>query len=211
LKHAGQAWRQEADAVTGHDFLSASLGRVSPSGLVNGERNEGAVYGGMAADPPDFAVDVLSRWGHDQGRLASPQATRLLLGAEGGGSHGSRPRLWKAQLQSQRSDVTGRSLTGCPYPPGCSKWTPLAHRLCRHLSITWAGQPLRTRETMLSLIRGPTTQTGLQVSAHGLEGLFETRKKVSDAVMKTLHCVRHTTCPRWNYPIRPRLDSAPTR
>lgn len=175
------------------------------------ERHEGAVDVGLSADTPEFAVEAISRWWQAHGRSAYPQATRLLILADGGGSNGYRPRLWKAQLQSHLSDVTGLSLTVCHDPPGCSQWNPIEHRLFSHISINWAGQPLRTLETMLSLIRGTTTHTGLKVSAHVLEGLFETRKKVSDAVMKTLNCVRHTTCPRWNYTIRPRLDSASTR
>lgn len=210
FKNAGQAWRQEADAVNVHDFLSDSLGRVSPYGLFDVQRNEGAVSLGLSADTPEFAVEAISRWWQDHGHLAYPQATRLLILADAGGSNGYRPRLWKAQLQSQLSDVRGLSLTVCHYPTGCSKWNPIEHRLFSHISLNWAGQPLRTLETMRSLIRGTTTQTGLKVSAHVLEGLFETGKKVSDAVMRTLNLTRHAICPQWNYTIRPRLDHAPS-
>ena len=99
----------------------------------------------------------------------------------------------------------------CHYPTGCSKWNPIEHRLFSQISLNWAGQPLRTCETMLGLIRGTTTQTGLQVSAHLLGGLFETGKKVSDAAMKRLKMTRHAVCPRWNYTIRPRLEQALVR
>lgn len=209
FKNAGQAWRQEVDAVNVHDFLSDSQGRVSPYGLFDVQRNEGAVYVGLSADTPEFAVQAIARWWHDHGAHVYPQATRLLILADGGGSNGYRPRLWKEQLQSQLSDALGLSLTVCHYPTGCSKWNPIEHRLFSQISINWAGQPLRTLETMLGLIRGTTTQTGLQVSAHLLEGLFETGKKVSDVVMKTLNLTRHAICPRWNYTIRPRFDHAP--
>lgn len=208
FKNAGQAWRQEAEAVNVHDFLSDSLGRVSPYGIFDVERNKGAIYVGLSADTPEFAVEAISRWWQDHGRQAYPQATRLLILADAGGSNGYRPRLWKAQLQSHLSDAMGLSITVCHYPTGCSKWNPIEHRLFSHISINWAGKPLRTFETMLSLIRGTTTQTGLEVSAHLLEGLFETGKKVSDAVMKTLNITRHTICPRWNYTIRPRFENA---
>lgn len=211
FKNAGQAWRQEAETVNVHDFLSDSLGRVSPYGVYDVQRNEGAVYVGLSADTPEFAVAAILRWWHDHGHPAYPHATRLLILADGGGSNGHRPRLWKDQLQSQLSDGVGLSLTVCHYPTGCSKWNPIEHRLFSQISLNWAGQPLRTCETMLGLIRGTTTQTGLQVSAHLLEGLFETGKKVSDSAMKRLKMTRHAVCPRWNYTIRPRLDQASVR
>lgn len=206
FKNAGQAWRQDADTVNVHDFLSDADGRVAPYGIFDIQRNEGAVYVGLSADTPEFAVAAISRWWQEQGRCVYAQATRLLILADGGGSNGHRPRLWKEQLQSQLSDVTGLSLTVCHYPPGCSKWNPVEHRLFSHISINWTGRPLRTLETMLKWLRGTTTQTGLRVSAHVLEGLFQTGKKVSDALMKTLNLTRHATCPQWNYTIRPRLD-----
>ena len=103
----------------------------------------------------------------------------------------------------------GLSLTVCPYPTGCSKWNPIEQRLFSQLSINWAGKPVRTFETMLGLIRGTTTQTGLKVSAHLLEGLFETGKKVSNAVMKMLNITRQAICPQWNYTMRPRLGHTP--
>ena len=211
FKNAGQAWRQEAETVNVHDFLSDSLGRVSPYGVYDVQRNEGAVYVGVSADTPEFAVAAILRWWHDHGYPAYPHATRLLILADGGGSNGHRPRLWKDQLQSQLSDGVGLSLTVCHYPTGCSKWNPIEHRLFSQISLNWAGQPLRTCETMLGLIRGTTTQTGLQVSAHLLGGLFETGKKVSDAAMKRLKMTRHAVCPRWNYTIRPRLEQALVR
>jgi len=211
FKNAGPAWRKEAEAVNVHDFLSDSLGRVSPYGIFDVQRNEGAVYVGLSADTPEFAVEALTRWWQDHGHPAYPQATRLLILADAGGSNGYRPRLWKEQLQSHLSDVVGLSLTVCHYPTGCSKWNPIEHRLFSQISLNWVGQPLRSFETMLGLIRGTTTQTGLTVSAHLLEGLFETGKKVSDTVMKTLHMTRHAICPQWNYTIRPRLDHPPVR
>ena len=209
FKNAGQAWKQEAEAVNVHDFLSDSLGRVSPYGIFDVQRNEGAVYVGLSADTPAFAVEAISRWWQDHGHPGYPQATRLLILADAGGSNGYRPRLWKAQLQRQLSDVVSLRITVCHYPTGCSKWNPIEHRLFSHISINWAGQPLRTVETMLSLLRGTTTQTGLKVSAHMLEGLFETGKKVSEAVMKTLNLTRHAICPRWNYTIHPCFDRVP--
>ncbi|HEY5868346.1 MAG TPA: ISAzo13 family transposase [Candidatus Tectomicrobia bacterium] len=210
FKNAGQAWCQEAEAVTVHDFLSDAVGRGTPYGILDVQRNEGAVYVGTSADTPEFAVEAIARWGHDHGPTTYPEATDLWILADAGGSNGCRPRLWKAQVQSHLSDALGLSVTVCHYPTGCSKWNPIEHRLFSQISINWAGKPLRTFATMLGFIRGTTTHTGLTVSAHLLEGIFETGKKVSDAVTKTLHMTRHAICPQWNYTMHPRLGQTLT-
>ena len=142
------------------------------------------------------------------GRVAYPDASELLILADAGGSNGYRPRLWKEQLQNQLSDRLGLTVTVCHYPTGCSKWNPIEHRLFSQISINWAGQPLRTLETMLGYLRNTTTTTGLRVTASLIEGMYETGKKVSDAVMQTLTLEHHDVCPQWNYTIHPRLDSA---
>lgn len=210
FKNAGQAWSQEAEAVNVHDFLSEALGRGVPYGIYDVQRNSGVVYVGQSADTAEFAVQALRRWWQDDGYHAYPKATKLLILADAGGSNGCRPRLWKAQLQSQLSDALGLIITVCHYPTGCSKWNPIEHRLFSQISINWAGQPLRTFETMVNLIRGTRTRTGLQVSAHLLEGIFETGKRVTAALMKTLNMTRHAICPQWNYTIRPRLGQLST-
>ena len=210
FKNAGQAWCQEAEVVNVHDFLSDALGRGTPYGIFDVQRNEGAVYVGTSADTPEFAVEAIARWWHDHGHATYPEATALLILADAGGSNGCRPRLWKAQVQSHLSDALGLSVTVCHYPTGCSKWNPIEHRLFSQISLNWAGKPLRTFETMLGFIRGTTTQTGLTVSAHLLEGIFETGKKVSDAVTQTLNMTRHAICPQWNYTMHPRLGQTLT-
>jgi len=210
FKNAGQAWSQDAEVVNGHDFPQDALGRAVPYGLYDLRHNRGTVYVGASADTPQFAVDAIARWWDTKGCGAFPQADELLILADAGGSNGCRPRQWKHQLQEQVSDRFGLTVTVCHYPTGCSKWNPIEHRLFSQISINWAGQPLRTFETMLSLIRGTSTRTGLTVSAHLLEGVFETGKKVTDAVMKTLNMARHAICPQWNYTIRPRLAQAPS-
>lgn len=208
FKNAGQAWCQQAQAVNVHDFLSEALGRGVPYGIYDVQRNQGTVYVGQSADTAEFAVQAIGRWWQDDGQPAYPKATKLLILADAGGSNGCRSRLWKEQMQSQLSDTLGLAITVCHYPTGCSKWNPIEHRLFSQISINWAGQPLRSFETMLGLIRGTRTRTGLTVSAHLLEGVFETGKRVTDAVMKTLNITRHAICPQWNYTFRPRLGQA---
>lgn len=207
-KNAGQAWCQQPEEVNVHDFLTDARGRAVPYGLYDLRRHEGAVYVGASADTPEFAVTALARWWEDRGRLVYPQATHLLILAAAGGSNGYRPRLWKEQRQSQLSDRLGVTVTVGHYPTGCSKWNPIEHRLFSQISINWAGKPLRTFDTLRGYLRDTTTTTGLKVTAQLLEGIYQTGKKVADAVMKTLNVEPHAVCPQWNYTIRPRVNGA---
>ena len=169
------------------------------------QRHVGAVYVGASADTPAFAVMAMAHWWEDIGGPPYPQAKDLLSLAEAGGSHGCRPRRWKAQLQRQLCDRLGLSVTVCHDPTGGSKWNPIEHRLFSQISLNWAGQPLRTWETLLSSWRGTTTATGLRVTASLLEDVYETGQRVADAVMKTLQVEHDVLCPQWNDTIRPRL------
>jgi hypothetical protein len=204
FKNAGQAWSQVAEAVNVHDFPQEALGRAVPYGIYDLIHNRGTVYVGSSADTPQFAVDVLARWWETEGRAAFPQADQILILADAGGSNGCRPRLWKQQLQEQLSDHLGLTITVCHYPTGCSKWNPIEHRLFSHISLNWAGKPLRSWELLLGYIRGTTTTTGLVVEAFRQVGVYATGQTVSDAEMAALNLTRHDVCPSWNYTIRPR-------
>jgi Rhodopirellula transposase DDE domain len=205
FKNAGQTWCQRPIEVNVHDFPSDALGRAVPDGSYDVQRHVGAVYVGASAATPELAVMAIAHWWEDIGGSTDPQAKDLLILADAGGSHGCRPRLWTEPLQRQLCDRLGLSVTVCHYPPGCSKWNPSEPRLFSHMSLHWAGQPLRTLETMLSYVRGTTTATGLRVTASLLEDVYETGKRVADAVMKTLQVEHDVVCPQWNYTIRPRL------
>jgi hypothetical protein len=204
FKNAGQAWGQEAEAVNVHDFLNDAVGRAVPYGIYDLTHNRGTVYVGTSADTPQFAVDAIASWWESSGRLAFPQADHLLILADAGGSNGCRPRLWKQQLQYQVSDRFGLKVTVCHYPTGCSKWNPIEHRLFSHISLNWAGKPLRSWEIMLAYLRGTTTSTGLEVQALLWQSVYATGQSVSDTDMQTLNLERHLVCPNWNYTIRPR-------
>lgn len=209
FKNAGQAWNREAEAVNVHDFPQDALGRAVPYGIYDVINNRGTVYVGSSADTPRFAVDAITRWWADNGRAVFPQAAEVLILADAGGSNGYRSRVWKQQLQEQLSDRHGLTVTVCHYPTGCSKWNPIEHRLFSHISLNWAGHPLRTWDTLLAYARGTTTDTGLEVQAFLQDRLYENGQSVSNAEMKTLNLERHTVCPQWNYTIRSRSDSAP--
>ncbi len=208
FKNAGHAWGQAAEVVNVHDFPHAAVGRAVPYGIYDLTHNHGMVYLGASGDTPQFAVAAIARWWEERGREVFPQAAQLLILADAGGSNGCRPRLWKQQLQEHLSDRLGMTVTVCHYPTGCSKWNPIEHRLFSHISMNWAGKPLRTWDLMLGYIRGTTTTTGLVVDAFRLDGSYATGHRVSDDEMQTLNLTRHDICPTWNYTIRPRPSSA---
>lgn len=208
FKNAGRAWSREAEAVNVHDFVQQGLGRAVPYGVYDVTHNRGTVYVGSSGDTAQFAVEALARWWQTEGHLTFPQADHLLLLADGGGSNGCRSRLWKQQLQERLCDALGVTVTVCHYPTGCSKWNPIEHRLFGPISLNWVGQPLRTWETMLALIRGTTTATGLEVHAVRCEGVYDTGRRVSDAEMAALNLTAHSVCPVWNYTLRPRSQAS---
>jgi len=204
FRNPGQEWCQEATAVNDHDFEQDALGKAVPYGIYDLTHNHGYVYVGQSADTPQFAVEAIVRWWREIGSSLYPNADKILILSDAGGSNGCRPRLWKQQLQEQLADQLGLEITVCHYPTGASKWNPIEHRLFGPISINWAGKPLRTFEFMLACIRGTSTTTGLQVEAFLVEKVYAKGIKVTKEVMQTLQIVWHSVCPRWNYTIMPR-------
>jgi hypothetical protein len=204
FKNAGRTWAKQPESVNTYDFIQDAQCRATPYGLYDLGRNRGAVGLGISADTAEFAVDCLARWWDRTGRQSYPQAHRLLLLADGGGSNGYRSRLFKRQLQ-RWADHSGVAVTVGHYPRGASKWNPVEHRLFSHVSQNWAGVPLRSLDTMLACLRGTRTATGLQVDAWLMDKSYPTKLKVSDAEMKALNLQRHETCPDWNYTLRPHI------
>jgi len=207
FKNPGVAWQQQPEAVNMYDFIHDAQCRATPYAVFDPNRNRGTVAVGTSADTAQFAVDNISRWWRREGRQAYPHATELLVLADGGGSNGHRSRLFKLALQ-QFVDRYDLAVTVCHYPTGASKWNPVEHRLLNHISLNWAGQPLRSLDTMLEYIRGTTTATGLRVRASLNNKVYPTNVKVSDAQMKALNLQRLTTCPQWSYVIRPTSQGA---
>jgi hypothetical protein len=209
FKNAGRVWSQAAEAVNAHDFRQDSVGRAVPYGIYDLTHNRGTVYVGQSADTPRFAVELLARWWVDEGQAAFPEASELLILADGGGSNSARSRVWKQQLQEQLCDRYGLAVTVCHYPTGCSKWNPIEHRLFGPISLNWAGHPLATWDTLLGYLQGTTTATGLTVRAALHDGVYQTGERVSDADMAALNLTRHAVCPTWNYTLRPRSTVSP--
>jgi hypothetical protein len=207
FQQRGRRWCQEADAVNTHDFKTDASAQAVPYGLYVLNQNRGYVRVGVSANTAEFAVDTIVSWWQADGQRDFPQAERLLILADSGGSNGSRPRLWKARLQSRLVDRFGLSVTVCHYPTGASHYNPVEHRLFGPISVNWAGQPLRSLPLLLVCIRGTKTETGLQVKASVNRKQYRTKIKVSDQEMKSLNWKRHKVCPSWNYTIKPHQRS----
>jgi hypothetical protein len=209
FKNAGQTWCQEPEHVNVHDFPSDALGRAVPYGIYDLQHNRGAVYVGNSADTPQFAVAAIAQWWQHEGQALFPGQQELLILADAGGSNSCRARDWKRQLQTQLCDRWGLTVTVCHYPTGCSKWNPIEHRLFNHISINWAGKPLRDWDVLLACIQGTTTTTGLRVQAFRLEGEYPKGQRVSDDEMAQLNLEHDSVCSTWNYTIRPRSAVVP--
>ena len=204
FKNAGQVWCQEPEAVNIHDFLQDASGRAVPYGVYDPWHNLGYVVVGNSRETAEFAVDAVVEWWENPQRPHFPDETRLLILCDGGGSNGYRSRLWKHCLQDQLADALQIEVVVCHYPTGASKWNPIEHRLFSAISINWAGQPLRTFQTMLEYIRHTTNATGLRVQATLMDKVYQTGIQVSDQVMQTLNIEQSWLCPQWNYIIKPR-------
>ncbi len=203
FQQRGQVWCEQAPAVNMHDFPSEALGKAVPYGIYDVQANQGYVYVGQSADTPQFAVDNMVRWWLQAGRERYPQATDLLILADGGGSNGYRARCFKHYLQLNLADPFDLIVTVAHYPPGASKWNPIEHRLFSQISATWAGTPLTSFELALDGIRRTTTSSGLTVHATLVNTLYEKGLTVSDQQMAALDIELHRTCPQWNYTIYP--------
>jgi hypothetical protein len=202
FKNPGRTWRQEAGRVNDHDFPSDATGRATPYGVYDPERNAGHVCVTTSRDTADFAVDAIEDW-WSENRVHYPNAKRLLIEADSGGSNGARSRRYKKRLQDF-ADASGLEITVCHYPTGTSKWNPIEHRLFSQISATWAGYVLSSVLILLGFLRRTTTTTGLTVTATQMEKTYTTGVKVSKAEFQALQLTRHDVCPQWNYTIRPR-------
>lgn len=185
-----------------HDFPSDAICKVVPYGFYDVTNNRGFVAVGTASDTPAFAVDSLALWWECEGRHQWPGAGELLLLADAGGSNSARSRVYKVRLQ-EWCDRTGIAVTVAHYPTGASKHNPIEHRLFCQISRNWQGVPLRSVAVVLSRIRGTTTSRGLSTDAELLWGDYARGDKVSDAELRSVSLDRASTCPAWNYTIRP--------
>jgi transposase len=205
FKNPGREWQPQGvpEHVRVYDFPIKGLGRATPYGVYDLGRNTGWVNVGIDHDTAAFAVESLRRWWHGSGRQQYPEATRLLISADGGGSNGSRVRLWKWELQ-QLADETGLAITVCHLPPGTSKWNKIEHRLFAWISQNWRGKPLVSYAVILKLIAATTTEAGLTVQCQLDTNLYPAGRKIADEDMATLSVKPDAFHGEWNYTISPR-------
>jgi len=204
-KNGGSDYRPEGcpEMVNVHDFVDKELGKAVPYGVYDVAANAGCVSVGIGNDTAQFAVNSIRRWLDVMGHERYPDMNRLMITADGGGSNGSRVRLFKRELQAL-ADETGLTLEVHHYPPGTSKWNKIEHRLFCHITQTWRGKPLISRETVVELIASTTTKTGLTVRCELDTRDYPKGIKVCDAEMMTLNIKGDTFHPEWNYTISPK-------
>ena len=208
-KNGGSDYRPQGcpDQVNVHDFVDENLGKAVPYGVYDVGANVGCVSLGIDHDTAQFAVNAIRRWRETMGGERYPAADRLMITADGGGSNGSRVRLWKVELQ-RFADETGLTISVCHYPPGTSKWNKIEHRLFCHITQNWRGRPLTSRSAVVELIAATTTKSGLTVRCELDANSYEKGVKVSDAEMAALNIEGDAFHPEWNYTIKPRRREA---
>jgi hypothetical protein len=209
FKNGGREWRPKGRPrrVRVHDFLIPGKGKAIPYGVYDLTRNTGWVNVGIDHDTAAFAVRSIQRWWRAMGRPAYPGGTTLLITADAGGSNGSRPRLWKWELQ-RLADRTGLSIGVCHFPPGTSKWNKIEHRLFSFISQNWRGRPLTSLAVIVSLISSTRTKSGLSVRCELDPGRYPKGRKITDAQMATLNLTPAKFHGDWNYTIHPRPRSS---
>ena len=205
FKNGGSDYRAKGQPtrVNVHDFIDKDLGKAVPYGVYDVAANAGFVSVGITSDTAEFAVQSIRSWLERMGRQRYPNMTELTITADGGGSNGTRVRLWKIELQ-KFADETNLTLNVHHYPPGTSKWNKIEHRMFCHITQNWRGRPLTDRLAIVELIGATTTKTGLKIECALDPRTYEKGIKISDAEMATLNLTGDDFHPEWNYTIRPR-------
>jgi hypothetical protein len=208
FSNKGREWQPtgKPEAVRVYDFIDKELGKVTPYGVYDQIANTGWISVGTDHDTAAFAVESIRRWWEYMGRKCYPKATELLITADGGGSNGSRNRLWKKILQ-QLSNSEGIQISVCHFPPGTSKWNKIEHRMFSYVSINWRGRPLINHETIVNLIANTKTSKGLSIQAELDKTDYPTGIKVSDDEISQLNIKRSSFHGEWNYSISPKEKS----
>ncbi len=206
-KNPGQEWQPKGkpETVKSKDFPDKELGKVSPYGVYDMTANEGWVNVGITHDTAEFAVESVRRWWYRMGQQLYPEATELLITADGGGSNGSRSRLWKVCLQRLANEL-GLKINVCHFPPGTSKWNKIEHRMFCHITENWRGRPLVSHGVVVNLIGSTTTRSGLRVEADLDTNHYETGIKVTDQELEAVHLKRDKFHGNWNYKVVPQTD-----
>ena len=178
------------------------LGKAAPYGVYDIGANEGFVSVGISADTAQFAVNAIRSWWNEMGREKYSSTTKILITADGGGSNGSRNRLWKRELQTFANE-TNLDISVCHFPPGTSKWNKIEHRLFSQITKNWRGRPLESLEVIVSLISSTTTDKGLKVRCEVDTSDYPKGIKVTDEELESVNLLGDDFHPNWNYTISP--------
>jgi hypothetical protein len=210
--NSGSEWAPEGEPerVQVHDFADRALGEFAkaiPYGIYDVANNEGWVSVGDVADTAEFAVESIRSWWNQMGRQRFPNATRLLITADAGGSNGYRLRAWKVHLARLAAD-TGLTITVCHYPPGTSKWNRIEHRMFSFITMNWRGRPLTSLRTIIELISATTTSTGLTVQAAHDPEWYAKGIRITDTQLAAVPLTPHDFHGEWNYTINAQTDLA---
>lgn len=205
FKNNGTEWHPKGsnEIVNVYDFKNISDGKAAPYGVYDILKNTGFINVGIDHDTASFAVESIRRWWNGIGKKLYPGKKEILITSDGGGSNGTRNKLWKKELQ-RFSNETGLSITVSHLPPATSKWNKIEHRLFSYISINWRGRPLTSLETIIELLSHTTTEKGLTVTAVVDTNLYPTGVKVSDEEIRQLNIQRNDFHGDWNYTIRPK-------
>ncbi|MFA5415007.1 MAG: ISAzo13 family transposase [Methanoregula sp.] len=203
LKNNGKTWRQKNDPVKVNVYDFPSLyEKAIPYGIFDLGNNQGWIHIGIDRDTAEFSVESIRQWWKFSGSRLYPHAKKLLITADCGGSNGYRNRLWKRELQKLSTEEK-IAISVCHLPPGTSKWNKIEHRLFSCMSITWRGQPLRSYQIMINLIKSTKTKTGLSVDALLDDNTYPKGIKISDAGMEMINLIRDPFHGEWNYTVMP--------
>ncbi len=203
---AEYAPKGEPVRVLDHDFPLPENGKAAPYGVYDIGANEGMVSVGISHDTAQFAVNSIRTWWQEMGIVRYPDAKKLLITCDGGGSNGSRSRLWKVELQ-KFSDETGLEVEVCHFPPGTSKWNKIEHRMFSQITKNWKARPLVSLEVIVNLIASTTTDTGLVVKCKPDMNEYECGIKVSDEELARVNLKGNDFHPEWNYVVLPKLNN----
>ena len=204
FKNGERRWQPqgEPEAVHVHDFPHLGKGKAIPYGTYDIAQDQALVNVGVSHDTAEFAVASIRRWWRMLGRRSYARAERLLICADAGGSNGNRLRAWKVYLQGLADEIA-IPISVCHFPPGTSKWNKIEHRLFSFISMNWRGKPLVSYETVVALIGGTRTRSGLQVKALLDTRDYETGLQISTQRMHELNLRGHAFHPDWNYTLLP--------
>ncbi len=204
-KNIGSEWQPEGnpEKVKVYDFVDKEKGKAAPYGIFDIKNNEGWVNVGISSDTAQFAVNSIRTWWNNMGQESYPNVKQILITADGGGSNGSRNRLWKKELQSYANE-TGLEVTVCHLPPGTSKWNKIEHRLFSYISMNWRGKPLISIEVIVNLIASTKTKEGLRVKTSIDKRSYQTGIKVTDKEFNEINIEKNEFHGEWNYKIKPK-------